>query len=92
VPLSEVEFGRFDLNVRDDRPGAARRKTHAFRRAPDGQWFVTPLSRVDWKPAESSSFPMNRLWFGDFTGDGVTDVLAVVLAMANLKGRLNMAI
>jgi hypothetical protein len=77
VPLSEVQFGRFDPNVRDHRPGATRRTTHAFRRAPDGQWFVTPLSHVDWKLVGSSSFPMNQLRFGDFTGDGVTDVLAV---------------
>jgi hypothetical protein len=77
VPLSEVQFGRFDPSQRDHRPGATRRTTHAFRRAPDGQWFVTPLSSPDWKPVQSSSFPMNQLRFGDFNGDGVTDVLAV---------------
>jgi hypothetical protein len=78
APLAEVAFGRFDPNVRDHRPGATRRTTHAFRRAPDGQWFVTPLAAPDWQPVQSSSFPMDRLRFGDFTGDGVTDVLAVV--------------
>jgi Right handed beta helix region len=79
VPLSEVQFGRFDPNDRDHRPNVTRRTTHAFRRAPDGQWFVTPLlGGPAWKPVESSSFPMNQLRFGDFTGDGVTDVLAVV--------------
>ena len=77
VPLSEVEFGRFDPRQRDHRPGVTRRTTHAFQRASDGQWFVTPLSGPDWKPVQSSSFPMNQLRFGDFTGDGVTDVLAV---------------
>jgi hypothetical protein len=77
VPLSEVEFGRFDPSQRDHRPGATRRTTHAFRRAPNGQWFVTPLSSPDWKRVQSSSFPMKKLRFGDFTGDGVTDVLAV---------------
>src|SRR5205823_14111350 len=30
-----------------------------------------------WRDVQSSSFPMNKLRFGDFTGDGVTDVLAV---------------
>ena len=77
-PLSDVAFGRFDPNVRDLRPGATRRTTHAFRRAANGQWFVTPLSAYNWQPVQSSSFPMNKLRFGDFTGDGVTDVLAVV--------------
>jgi hypothetical protein len=77
APLSQVVFGRFDPRQRDRRPGATRRTTHAFRRANDGQWFVTPLSAPDWRPVQSSSFPLDRLRFGDFTGDGVTDVLAV---------------
>jgi len=77
VPLSEVVFGRFDPSVRDHRPGATRRTTHAFRRAPNGEWLVTALSAPDWHHAQSSSFPLSKLRFGDFTGDGVTDVLAV---------------
>jgi hypothetical protein len=77
APLAEVQFGRFDPSQRDHRPGATRLTTHAFRRAPDGQWFVTPLSHPDWQPVQSSRFPMSQLRFGDFTGDGVTDVLAV---------------
>lgn len=77
VPLAEVEFGRFDPNVRDHRPGVTRQTTHAFRRAPDGQWCVTPLTGPNWQPVQSSSFPLSQLRFGDFTGDGVTDVLAV---------------
>ena len=77
TPLSEVEFGRFDPSDRDFRRGVTRRTTHAFRRAPNGQWFVTPLAHQDWQPVGSSGFPMNKLRFGDFTGDGVTDVLAV---------------
>ena len=77
VPLAEVKFGRFDPGVRDPRPGVTRQTTHAFRRAPDGQWFVTRLTGPDWQPVQSSSFPLNKLRFGDFTGDGVTDVLAV---------------
>lgn len=78
APLTEVEFGRFDPNERDHRTGVTRRTTHAFRRAPGGQWYVTRLSRPpDWKPVQSSGFPMTQLRFGDFTGDGVTDVLAV---------------
>lgn len=78
APLADVKFGRFDPNERDHRPGATRRTTHAFRRAPDGQWSVTRLSSpTDWKPVQSSDFPMTQLRFGDFTGDGVTDVFAV---------------
>ncbi len=76
-PLSEVQFGRFDPNVRDHRLGVTLRTTHAFWRSPDGQWFVTPLSGPDWQLVGGSSFPMSQLRFGDFTGDGVTDVLAV---------------
>jgi hypothetical protein len=78
APLSEVVFGRFDLGVIDRRPGATRRTTHAFRRMEDGQWRLTRLSAPAWIDAQSSSKPLNKLRFGDFTGDGVTDVLAVV--------------
>jgi hypothetical protein len=77
APLSQVAFGQFDPNVRDHRPGVTRRTTHAFRRMRDGQWQVTPLSAADWQSVQSSSFPMSDLRFGDFTGDGVTDVLSV---------------
>jgi hypothetical protein len=77
APLSEVIFGRFDPNIRDHRPEATRRTTHAFRRAPSGEWLVTPLAAANWQHAQSSSFPLSKLRFGDFTGDGVTDVLAV---------------
>jgi hypothetical protein len=76
-PLSQVQFGRFDPSVRDHRLGVTLQTTHAFWRRDDGQWFVTPLSHPDWQPVQSSGFPMNKLRFGDFTGDGVTDVLAV---------------
>jgi hypothetical protein len=78
VPLEDVVLGRFDPSQRDHRPGATRRTTHAFRRDTDGQWYVTPLSGVNWVPVQSSGMPMSQLRFGDFTGDGVTDVLAVV--------------
>ncbi|MDI3465263.1 MAG: VCBS repeat-containing protein [Nitrospira sp.] len=74
--LSEVQFGRFDPNQRDNRPGVKKPDTHAFWRNPDGQWFVTPLSRPDWQLVGSSSTPFSELRFGDFNGDGVTDVLA----------------
>jgi hypothetical protein len=76
--LSDVVFGRFDPDIRDHRPNATRPTTHAFRRADDGQWFVTPLSGPHWQLVQSSSIPMSKLQFGDFNGDGVTDVLAVV--------------
>jgi hypothetical protein len=75
--LSEVAFGQFDPNVRDHRPGVTRRTTHAFMRRADGQWFVTSLAQPDWQPVQGSGKPMSELRFGDFTGDGVTDVLAV---------------
>jgi hypothetical protein len=82
APLKEVQFGRFDAQVRDHRPNVTRQTTHAFWRRPnDEQWRVRPLSHLshrDWQPVASSSFPLDQLRFGDFTGDGVTDVLAVV--------------
>jgi hypothetical protein len=77
TPLRDVVFGRFDPNVRDHRPGVTRRTTHAFRRLANGQWEVTPLTAAAWQPVQSSSVPLSRLRFGDFTGDGVTDVLSV---------------
>jgi hypothetical protein len=77
APLSEVAFGRFDPHIRDHRRGINRRTTHAFWRRQSGRWQLTSLSARDWLDVQSSSFPMNRLRFGDFTGDGVTDVLAV---------------
>lgn len=77
APLSEVAFGQFDPARRDHRPGVTRRTTHAFRRLGNGQWQVTSLSAPGWRNVQSSSFPMKALRFGDFTGDGVTDVLAV---------------
>lgn len=80
APLSQVTFGRFSLSDRDDRPGVTKRTTHAFWRSPDGQWRVMMLTGPDqgWKAVASSGFPMTALRFGDFDGDGVTDVLAVV--------------
>jgi hypothetical protein len=36
---------------------------------------VSPGSQ-DWRAGATSSFPLNQLRFGDFTGDGITDVLA----------------
>jgi hypothetical protein len=77
TPLKDVAFGQFDPNIRDHRPGVTRRTTHAFRRLASGQWQVTPLVASAWHDVQSSSFPMSKLRFGDFTGDGVTDVLAV---------------
>jgi hypothetical protein len=48
-----------------------------FRRAPDAQWSTISPGFSDWKLLESSSSPLNALRFGDFNGDGITDVLAV---------------
>jgi hypothetical protein len=77
APLSEVQFGRFDPSRRDHRAGATRATTHAFRRLASGQWQVTPLSAPAWQEVQSSQKPMKELRFGDFTGDGVTDVLGM---------------
>ena len=79
APFSQVHFGRFDPNVTDARPGVTRRTTHAFWRTPQGEWKITTLSgsAQGWRHLGSSRVPMNELAFGDFTGDGVTDVLSV---------------
>jgi hypothetical protein len=79
APLSQVAFGRFDLNQPDYRPGVTRRTTHAFWRTPTGRWTITTLTGPDqgWQEIGGSGFPMSALRFGDFDGDGVTDVLAV---------------
>jgi len=74
--VREVQFGRFDPNQRDPRPGVRKPDTHAFWRDSDGQWFVTPLSHPDWQLVGTSAKPFSELRFGDFNGDGVTDVLA----------------
>lgn len=78
APFDQVRFGRFNPRFRDHRRNIMLRTTHAFWRRDDGQWFVTPLTSLDWRPVGSSRKPLGELAFGDFTGDGVTDVLAVV--------------
>ena len=76
APLNQVRFGRLDPHIRDDRRGI-RPPTHAFWRNESGLWLVTPLSNPSgWTLVGSSGFPLTDLRFGDFTGDGVTDVLA----------------
>jgi hypothetical protein len=77
APLGEVAFGRFDPSVRDHRAGVTKQTTHAFWRTPAGEWKVTTLTGPAWQYIGGSSYPMSALRFGDFTGDGVTDVLAV---------------
>ena len=73
-PLSEVRFGNFDPAVRDH---TGKWISGAFWRDAAGQWFITPLNKVDWQHIGGSHFPLSDLKFGDFDGDGVTDVLAV---------------
>jgi hypothetical protein len=74
APLKDVVFGRFNPNDLS----RARRTTDAFWRKANGEWHVTPLWNPDgWEYVGGSSFPLSELRFGDFTGDGVTDVLAV---------------
>jgi len=81
APLSEVTFGRFDPTQVDNRPGVTRLTTHAFWQRSNTQWSVASLASMSallppvWKDVASSGM---KLQFGDFTGDGVTDVLAVV--------------
>jgi hypothetical protein len=79
APLAEVQFGRFAASDRDHRRRASLRATHAFWRTPTGQWRIAPLSGPDqgWKDISRSSVPMSELRFGDFDGDGATDVLSV---------------
>jgi len=79
APLSEVVFGRFDLAARVTQADRPRRATHAFWRTRNGQWQVTTLTGSDqgWRDVQRSGLQMNALRFGDFDGDGVTDVLAV---------------
>ena len=74
-PLKDVQFGRFDPNDLSH----SRQTTHAFYRAPSGEWKVKKLSEPnsDWEYIGGSHKPMSELRLGDFTGDGVTDVLAV---------------
>src|SRR6185369_12949820 len=75
APLNEVHFGRFDP-ASPDLNRRIRPPTHAFWRGDGGNWLVTPLSHPnEWTLVGSSSFPFADLRFGDFTGDGVTDVL-----------------
>jgi hypothetical protein len=74
-PLKDVHFGRFDPTDLSH----SRQTTHAFYRATNGEWKVKKLSEPnsDWEYVGGSDKPMSDLRFGDFTGDGVTDVLAV---------------
>ncbi len=72
VPMSEVVLGRFG-----PQPAGLGPTSYAFRRASNGQWYVTSLAAPSWQPVQSSSIPFAKLRFADFTGDGVTDVLAV---------------
>ena len=78
APLAEVQFGRFDPNNASPLPGGRRPITHVFWRGAGGFWLVTPLGQPHaWTLVGSSSFPLSDLRFGDFTGDSVTDVLAI---------------
>jgi hypothetical protein len=90
--LKDVALGRFDVSDTDFQSGATRRTTHALRRRSDSQWEVTRLiGGANWitsymvqgpngaetKFLQSSGKRFDTLQFGDFNGDGVTDVLSV---------------
>lgn len=92
TPLTEAALGRFDVSDTSSQPGVTLKTTHALRRASSGQWEVTPLvdppvwsssytingpNGPETKNLQNSSVAFKNLRFGDFTGDGVTDVLAV---------------
>lgn len=74
-PLKDVQFGRFDPNDQSH----SRRTTHAFWRNDNGERRIKILSdpTSDWEYIGGSPYALKDLLFGDFTGDGVTDVLAV---------------
>ena len=74
VTFDQLAFGHFS-NQTDHRPG--HHLTEIFRRAPNGQWSYVIPGQHDRHALNSSSFPLDQLRFGDFNGDGITDVLAV---------------
>jgi hypothetical protein len=75
VPFDQLRFGKFS-GATAERPGG-RALTDIFRRAPDGKWSIVTPGKQDWRDLGSSSFPLSDLGFGDFTGDGVTDVFGI---------------
>lgn len=66
--ISELRVGNFDGNGGAD----------LFRRRADGQWQMATFSSLGWQDLQSSGIPLADLQFGDFNGDGTTDVLGVV--------------
>jgi hypothetical protein len=76
VPLNDVRFGHFDPSARDHRAGATKRTTHAFSRGPNGEWNIRGIfGDPSWHYIGGSGYALSQLNFGDFDGDGVTDVL-----------------
>jgi hypothetical protein len=76
APLAQTHLAQFDPNAPSSSRGI-RPLTHAFWRTDSGEWKVTALNDPGgWFHVQSSSLPFSALRFGDFTGDGVTDVLA----------------
>jgi VCBS repeat protein len=75
VPFDQLRFGNF--NSSRNQPAGRRALTDIFRRDPNGRWSVVAPGSHDWRVLGSSSFPLSQLRFGDFTGDGITDVLSV---------------
>src|SRR5262249_33728422 len=57
----------------------AGERPNAFYRSDNGVWWIKKLSEPtsDWNSVGGSPHALQDLLFGDFTGDGVTDVLAV---------------
>jgi hypothetical protein len=77
-PLRDIAFGRFGTPREvSGRPVRQRAAMQAFRRTSAGEWQATTLDAPAWRVIGSSDKPFSALRFDDFTGDGLTDVLAV---------------
>ncbi len=63
TPITEVAFGDFDCDGRQD----------AFRTT-GSSWQYSPDARGDWVKLNSSGISLAHLRLGDFDGDGCTDV------------------
>lgn len=80
VKLKDVAFGRFGL----PKPGIdfSGSEMLIFRRGNNGDWESGQLSRPNrWRllrTTPSPSLALSDLRFADFTGDGLTDVMALV--------------
>lgn len=74
VRLREVGFGRFGVPSE-----GLQASMQAFRRDAQGNWLATALDKPrGWRRLQRSDAPFDQLRFHDVTGNGLTDVIAVV--------------